>query len=207
MYSLEQLLYLGLFSMKTKARILDAALALFNQQGTAAVSTNHIAEAAGISPGNLYYHYHNKEEIIRAIFERLFAEWDAAFDLPVDRMPTLEDVQGLVKTNFTIMSTYRFIYREIIALLQQDETLRERYILVRQRGYEGFRQIVAALAQTGVLIGLSDPDRVERLADLCWLISEFWIPTLEVSGAAVDELQLQRGTDLMLYALQPYLRS
>jgi AcrR family transcriptional regulator len=193
--------------MKTKARILDAALALFNQQGTAAVSTNHIAEAAGISPGNLYYHYHNKEEIIRAIFERLFAEWDVAFDLPVDRMPTLEDVQGLVKTNFTIMSTYRFIYREIIALLQQDETLRERYIVVRQRGYEGFRQIVAALAQTGVLIGLSDPDRVERLADLCWLISEFWIPTLEVSGAAVDELQLQRGTDLMLYALQPYLRS
>lgn len=193
--------------MKTKARILDSALALFNQQGTTTVSTNHIAEAAGISPGNLYYHYHNKEEIIRAIFERLFAEWDTAFDLPVDRMPTLEDVQGLVKTNFTIMSTYRFIYREIIALLQQDETLRERYIVVRQRGYEGFRQIVAALAQTGVLIGLTDPNHVERLADLCWLISEFWIPTLEVSGAAVDEAQLQRGTDLMLHALQPYLRS
>ncbi len=193
--------------MKTKARILDAALALFNQQGTAAVSTNHIAEAAGISPGNLYYHYHNKEEIIRAIFERLFAEWDVAFDLPVDRIPTLEDVQELVRTNFTIMSAYRFIYREIIALLQQDETLRERYLVVRQRGYDGFRQIVAALAQAGVLVGLSDPARVEQLADLCWLISEFWLPTLEVSGVAVDEAQLHRGIDLMLHALHPYLRS
>lgn len=193
--------------MKTKARILDAALALFNQQGTAAVSTNHIAEAAGISPGNLYYHYHNKEEIIRAIFERLFAEWDAAFDLPVDRIPPLEDVQELVRTNFTIMSAYRFIYREIIALLQQDETLRERYLVVRQRGYDGFRQIVAALAQAGVLVGLSDPARVEQLADLCWLISEFWLPTLEVSGVAVDEAQLHRGIDLMLHALHPYLRS
>ncbi len=193
--------------MKTKARILDAALTLFNQQGTATVSTNHIAEAAGISPGNLYYHYHNKEEIIRAIFERLFAEWDVAFDLPVDRIPTLEDVQELVRTNFTIMSAYRFIYREIIALLQQDETLRERYLVVRQRGYDGFRQIVAALAQAGVLVGLSDPARVEQLADLCWLISEFWLPTLEVSGAAVDEAQLRRGIDLMLHALHPYLRS
>ncbi len=193
--------------MKTKVRILDTAITLFNQQGTSAVSTNHIAEATGISPGNLYYHYLNKEEIIRAIFERLFAEWDAAFDLPIDRMPTLEDVQELVRTNFTIISAYRFIYREIIALLQGDAVLRERYIAVRQRGYEGFQQIVSALAQAGVLTGLPDAATVQHLADLCWLISEFWLPTLEVSGATVDDAQLQRGVDLMLHALQPYLRS
>jgi AcrR family transcriptional regulator len=191
--------------MKTKARILDAATALFNQHGTGAISTNHIAEAAGISPGNLYYHYRNKEEIIRAIFERLFAEWDAAFDLPTDRLPTVEDVRGLVQTNFAIISTYRFIYREIIALLQQDATLRERYLAVRERGYQGFQQLVAALVQGGVMTPPPEQDTITRLADLCWLISEFWLPTLEVSGAAVDEYHLQRGIDLMLFALQPYL--
>ena len=59
----------------TKARILDAALALFNEQGTANVTTNHIAEALGMGPGNLYYHYRNKAEIVRALFARIEAEW------------------------------------------------------------------------------------------------------------------------------------
>ena len=73
--------------MNTHNRILATALRLFNQSGTAAVSTNHIADALGISPGNLYYHFRNKEAIIRALFEQQFAQWDAAYTLPSDHMP------------------------------------------------------------------------------------------------------------------------
>lgn len=191
--------------MNTKARILEAALTLFNQQGTDAVSTNHIAEAAGISPGNLYYHYRNKEDIIRALFEQLYALWDTTFDLPQDRLPTLDDVRGLVAANFRIMNAYRFVYREIIALLQRDAELRARYIAVRGRGYEGFRQIMAALAAASVTNVPPDEATVERLADLCWLISEFWLSTVEVSGEQVDDAQMQRGIALMLQVLHPYI--
>src|SRR4051812_15263971 len=125
--------------MSTKDRILDTALDLFNQQGTGAISTNHIAEALNMSPGNLYYHFRSKDEIIRALFERLFAAWDTEFSLPRDHTPTLEDLQGLVRTNFEILWRYRFAYREIITLILQDAILRERYQAVRQRGYDGFR--------------------------------------------------------------------
>ncbi len=47
----------------TKARIVEASLELFNQHGERAMTTNHIAAHLGISPGNLYYHSRNKEEI------------------------------------------------------------------------------------------------------------------------------------------------
>jgi AcrR family transcriptional regulator len=193
--------------MTTKDRILDAALTLFNRQGTGAVSTNHIAEAAHISPGNLYYHYRNKEAIIRALFERLFALWDVTLTLPEDRYPTLDDLRGLIRANFAIMADYSFVYREIVALLRQDEALRERYLAVRQRGYQGFREAIGALVKAGVLIAPPDDTTVERLADLCWLISEFWLSELEVSGADIHESQMERGIDLMMQVLHPYIQS
>ncbi|GAB4510862.1 MAG: TetR/AcrR family transcriptional regulator [Anaerolineae bacterium] len=188
--------------MKTKDRILDAALRLFNTQGTSAVSTNHIAEAAGISPGNLYYHYANKEEIIRALFERQFAVTESAFTLT--ETPTLADAQALVRTNFEILETYRFIYRELVALLRQDPALHAQYMNVRARGYTGFREIIAALSQSSVMRDLDD-DTITQLADLCWLISEFWLSSLEISGQQADAAAMQRGVDLMMRILSPYL--
>ena len=186
--------------MKTQERILNSALELFNQQGTGAVSTNHIAEAAGISPGNLYYHFGNKEEIIRALFEQLFHAWDVELTLPSDRMPTIDDVMALVRTNFEIMWRYHFIYREMVALLLQDKTLHERYITIRARGYEGFRYSFA------MLVPGADETTAKRLADVCWLISEFWLPTVEIMGETVTPEQMQEGIDLMMQVLQPYIK-
>lgn len=60
--------------LKTRDRILEKALILFNEKGTAAVTTNHIASAMGISPGNLYYHFRNREEIIQNIFSVMEVE-------------------------------------------------------------------------------------------------------------------------------------
>jgi AcrR family transcriptional regulator len=192
--------------MKTKKRILDVALDLFNKHGTSAVSTNHIAEAAGISPGNLYYHYRNKEEIIRAIFERVFDVWNDTFALASDQPLNIATVRALVHANFRVMSEYCFLYRELIVLLRQDDSLRERYMTVRQRGYDGFHEIFSALAASGALQSTLDHATIERLADLCWLISEFWLSSIEVGGKAIDENQMQRGIDLMMQVLNPYLK-
>lgn len=187
----------------TKQHILDTALALFNEHGTGAISTNHIAEAAGISPGNLYYHYRSKQDIIRALFERLFAETDTRLNLATDRLPTVVDMVGLVRVNFDILSEFRFIYRELLALLRQDPALHQRHLDIRARGYAGFRDIIALLSGAGVLIAM-DEAAVTRLADLCWLISEFWLSSLEVSGLPLTPETLNRGLDLMMQVIEPY---
>jgi AcrR family transcriptional regulator len=59
--------------MKTRDKIIDTAIRLFNKRGTKAISTNRITAATGISPGNLYYHFRSKQDIIRAIFEQMDA--------------------------------------------------------------------------------------------------------------------------------------
>lgn len=191
--------------MKTKDRILATALDLFNEQGTAAVSTNHIAEAMGISPGNLYYHFPNKTAIIRALFEQQFDHADQIFDLPTDRLPTLADVAALIRANFAMLYRYRFIYREMLALLRADAELHQRYLVVRQRGYDGFFALIEAFQAADVMHGL-DATATAQLAELCWLISEHWPESLEMRSRPIDEQTMQAGVDLMLAVLRPYLK-
>jgi hypothetical protein len=50
-----------------------------------------------------------------------------------------------------------------------------------------------------------DPAEVTRLAELCWLISEFWLASVEVSGETVDAAQIERGIALMLQVLRPFV--
>jgi AcrR family transcriptional regulator len=191
--------------MKTRDRILATALQLFNASGTGAVSTNHIADALGISPGNLYYHFRNKEEIIRALFEQQYARWDALYALPDDRIPTLVDLQHLVRATFVTAWEYRFMYRELIALLRRDDQLHRRWVDIRTRGFEGFRELIELFVAAGVLRTPGDPSVVSRLAELVWLISEFWLASVEVSGATVDAAQMERGVGLMLQVLDPFI--
>jgi AcrR family transcriptional regulator len=191
--------------MNTRERILATALRLFNEAGTAAVSTNHIAEAMGISPGNLYYHFRNKEEIIRAIFEQQFAAWDHLYDFPDDRLPNLYDLRQLVHASFTVNWSYRFIYRELIALLRRDDQLQSRWTAIRERGFSGFGELFDTFVAAGVLLPPGDPAVVTRLAELVWLISEFWLASVEVSGHAVDNAQMDHGIALMMQVLDPFL--
>lgn len=191
----------------TRERILETALRLFNDSGTAAVSTNHIADGLGISPGNLYYHFRHKEEIIRAIFERLFETWDALFVAPTNGPPNLVDLQRLVHANFVMMWDYRFVYRELIALLRRDPELHRRYLAVRERGFSGFQQLFAEFETAGVLVSTEDPAAVNNLVELCWLISEFWLPTAELSGQPVGPDQLHHGVAFLMQVLRPFIAS
>ena len=191
--------------MSAREKILETALRLFNKNGTGEVSTNHIAEACGISPGNLYYHFRNKQQIIRELFLRMYALWDKGLPLPEDHAPMLEDLKIVVAANYRNIWQYRFAYRELVALLHQDSQLRQGWLAVRQRGFEGFYRLFGAFAAAGVFRMPDDPRVLTDLQEVCWLISEFWVTNLEVNGRAVDQKEMQRGVKLMLRVLQPYL--
>jgi hypothetical protein len=42
---------------------------------------------------------------------------------------------------------------------------------------------------------------------MVWLIAEFWLASVEVSGEIVDDAQMQRGIALMLQVLDPFILS
>ena len=66
---------------KTKEKILDTSIRMFNEKKASNVSTVQISADMKISPGNLYYYYSNKEEVIRCIWnERMTKEIEELLD-------------------------------------------------------------------------------------------------------------------------------
>ncbi|NAS98491.1 TetR family transcriptional regulator [Pseudomonas syringae pv. actinidifoliorum] len=99
--------------MKTRDRILECALTLFNQQGEPNVSTLEIANEMGISPGNLYYHFHGKEPLILGLFERFQAELAPLLDPPSDARLEPEDYWMFLHLIVEQLSHYRFLFQDL----------------------------------------------------------------------------------------------
>ncbi|CAN5747605.1 TetR/AcrR family transcriptional regulator [soil metagenome] len=189
----------------TRERVVEAAIRLFNERGTAAVSTNHVAEGAGISPGNLYYHFRNKEAIIRAIFGRMDAYWEGSYALGNGADPSVEELRAMVEDTFSGLWEYRFFYRELGALTRRDPELAARHRKLRERGIADTEVLLLAFLEAGVLAGPEDPVALSRLAKTLMLVAEFWMPFEETGSEALEHEPLREGVELMMQVLEPYL--
>jgi AcrR family transcriptional regulator len=182
--------------MNTKQKILETALGLFNQEGTNHISTNHIAAALGISSGNLYYHYRSKEDIIRALFNQFDRSAEAGYTLE-NETPSLQDLEQLIQANFTLQWHYRFLFRDLIDLLRRDPELETMYRQHRQRGFEGNRELIRLFSDKKIITPVKDDFDLDVLTRLIWLVSDFWLASLELGGEPVTPQTFQLGVALL----------
>ena len=115
--------------MKTRERIKAISVSLFNEKGATNVSTVQIAGELGISPGNLYYYFSNKEHIIRSIWEEdMILQEDHIFCFDKDNAP--EESLSIMLTGISqLAQTYSFFFAELHTLLQNDFLLQEKFRL------------------------------------------------------------------------------
>lgn len=189
----------------TRDFILDITVTLFNEQGTAAISTNHIAEAAGISPGNLYYHFKNKEDIIRAVLDRMIEEWNAVYLVPADAVFDLTLLREALRQNFDLLWQYRFFYRELGALVRHDRQLGKRYKSIQEQRQREQLALFDRLAAAGVFKWPRKRSEVEETLSIAWIVGNYWLAHLESGGETVTPELMQQGVDLILRLFTPYL--
>ena len=192
-------------SERTRARILDAARRLFNERGTAAISTNHVAAEAGISPGNLYYHFADKREIIRALHARYAAAHEDLWEPSPDAKRNLAMLRENVAAGMALAWEYRFFERELLALLRADPALRAAYADVYERRLGEWLAFGEQLVAQGLMREPRPPRTLSDLGVAVWLIATNWLSFLDVTGDPQDPLQVARGGDLIIVALDPYL--
>jgi len=192
--------------MKTRDKIIDTAIRLFNARGTKAISTNHIAAATGISPGNLYYHFRNKEDIIRAIFEQMDAYGVEQYQAILNNYPP-GTIEALERTFIMIQEynwRYRFFKRELTALIMNDTLLKERFHETNSQMQDMIRFNIDGGIANGSIKPMDVANR-EHFVDAIWLVTLFWLNYLEVGGEEVNETTLRRGNDVLRTVLSQYL--
>jgi len=108
---------------RTRERILEASLRLFNEFGEPNVTTTVIADDLNISPGNLYYHFRNKDEIVDSLFADFEGEIEQTLAAPSRRPPNVEDIWLFLHLVFELIWKFRFLYRDLNDLLSRNRTL------------------------------------------------------------------------------------
>jgi AcrR family transcriptional regulator len=191
---------------QTPERILDTSLAMFNAQGEPNVTTNHIADELGISPGNLYYHYRNKDDIVEQLFARYEARMDQALLVPEGRLPNLEDVWLQLHLVFECMWAYRFLYRDLVDILSRNRKLKQRYARILTRASASALSVLKGLAEAEIL--RATPDEIRATAENVLLVATFWLPYNAVRGAKPDPTQedLTQGIYQVMLLIAPFLR-
>jgi AcrR family transcriptional regulator len=188
----------------TQIRILQTALELFNEHGTAAVSSTRVAERSGISKGNLQYHFRNKRDIICALFQQAIQEMDAGWYR--DHLaPTLEHMAAMYVRQLQLILKYRFFYREMADLLRQDVQLRKRFADNRDRRMRELEKFMLALQSCGLMKFPSDPRRLRSIIDVTWIVNENWLNYMDYHDREVTVATLLEGYSEILEVLRPYL--
>ena len=158
-------------SKTTREKILDTSLSMFNALGERNVTTNHIADELGISAGNLYYHFKNKDSIVA----QLFAQFETCMDEALARRKrplTLDDVQLQLQRVFECMWTYRFLYRDLVDILSRNRKLRQRFARLLGRAEDSTTAALRGLADAK--IPTATKDEMQAIAENVVLATTFW---------------------------------
>ncbi|MEM7705705.1 MAG: TetR/AcrR family transcriptional regulator [Pseudomonadota bacterium] len=189
--------------MKTRERILQTSLALFNEQGEGAVSTNHIADEMDISPGNLYYHFRNKDQIVSELYDRYHHELSSLLDVPADVVLELEDVWLFLHLVLERVNEYRFIYDNLTDILRRLRPVRRQFGFLLKSKREAALALCRALQRSGMMTATQQ--EIEDLSTNVVMVATFWIGYESASGTPYLP-RAGGGAYQVMTLLAPYLR-
>jgi AcrR family transcriptional regulator len=193
-------------STDTPDRILDAALALFNAEGSHAVSTRHIAAKLEISPGNLYYHFANKEEIVLRLYERIEAALMETLAPRGDKPQTFETILQYLDDIFGHMWQFRFFYCDVNALLREVPGLKERYRDLAERVRTRSRAIFDSMVESGWMD--ASPEQLDLLTTNAWIVLTQWFTHRQVieRRRTIQSSDIREGIRHLVALFSPLLK-
>ncbi len=190
---------------RTRERIVETALRLFNEFGEPNVTTTNVADELNISPGNLYYHFGNKDEIVNEIFAVFEREIRETLATPSRRGPTIEDTWLFLHLIFELVWKYRFLYRDLNDLLSRNRHVETHMKEIIAHTVRTAAQLCRGMVAAGEM--RASPAEIDALAANMTIVATYWLsyefvrePRRTPDGAA-----LARGAYHAMAMLAPFL--
>jgi AcrR family transcriptional regulator len=191
--------------VKTKERILDTALKLFNSVGLAKVTLRTIASEMNISQGNLNYHFKKREDIIETLYFNLVKNLDAVFVLKQETKNVFETLFDVSEKVMSAFYDYRFIFLDFVQIMRENETIKNHYMqLVKQREAQ-VMQLFQMLITEEYLRKPILENEYENLYKRTQIMTDFWISSVVVSSKNVSKSSLSNYSKLINQNIFPYL--
>ena len=188
---------------RTRERILETALKLFNDFGEPNVTTTVIADDMEISPGNLYYHFHSKDEIVNALFADYEKDIENLLTAPGNRLQGAEDIWLFLHLLFETIWKFRFFYRDINDLLTRNRLVETHFQRILIHKEQTAITVCQGLAASGVLT--ATPAEIPPLAINMTVIATFWL-SFEHARRPRGEPDIGRGVYQVMSLAAPYLQ-
>ncbi|MDY6814313.1 MAG: TetR/AcrR family transcriptional regulator [Pseudomonadota bacterium] len=190
--------------IKTRDRILDASLALFNCIGEPNVTTLLISDELEISPGNLYYHFKSKGDIVGELFGRFEAEMLDLLAVPEDADISLDQNGFFLHLMFETVARYRFLYQDLVNVLSRYGQLQARFKRLLKNKTAAFQVICESFRRQGMMAITGE--ELESLCKQLTLTACYWSSFDTLSHLEDREsVDPGRGVYQMMHLIIPYL--
>ena len=148
--------------------------------------------------------YRSKEEIIRAVLEVMFNDWNAVYQEMNTESFTMEALRRTLRINFNLVWKYRFFYRELTALLRNDEILAARYAIIQEHRIAEQEILTKQMTR---FAGVPPMSKIElrNMVLIGWILSSSWLSYVESTGRTVDESAMDDGVKMLFQYYKPYL--
>jgi AcrR family transcriptional regulator len=194
----------ALRTQRTRNRVLAESLRLFNEMGEARVTTGTIATALDMSPGNLYYHFRNKDQIVEELFRRFEERIDVRPQAAAAGPDTIEDLWLYLHLMLEGIWEYRFLYRNLDDLLGRNRRLREHFARIVERQFAVVVALCDGLVRARAM--KARPAEIRTLARNVLLVATYWLSfrALRPEHGSHDA-ELGRGAFQVMSLVAPYL--
>ena len=190
--------------MKTRERILHASLELFNAYGEPNVTTLQIADEIDISPGNLYYHFKSKGDIVTELYDWYERQIRELLEVPEVEI-SVDDQWLFLHLLFETIARFRFIYQDLVNVLSRYPQLESRFQRILRQKYDASDRICQSFREQGIL--KASDHETQALCHQIVLTITYWLSFEMLTHLHdKDAVDLGRGVYQVMVLIAPYLR-